>query len=88
MILLVWIKLMNPLQAVFQDFFLLVKMIALMIGARARQSGPAFAMRTSHIGQTIVSHFLIYVFQGRYIPDLQDLHELILPGGKRVIRTI
>jgi len=32
MVILVWIKLMDPLQAVFQDFFLLVKMIALMIG--------------------------------------------------------
>lgn len=32
MVILVWVKLMDPLQAVFQDFFLLVKMIALMIG--------------------------------------------------------
>lgn len=32
MVIFVWIKLMDPLQAVFQDFFLLVKMIALMIG--------------------------------------------------------
>lgn len=31
-VLLVWVKLMDPLQSVFQDFFLLVKMIALMIG--------------------------------------------------------
>lgn len=31
-LLLVWVKLMDPLQSVFQDFFLLVKMIALMIG--------------------------------------------------------
>ena len=45
MILLVWVKLMNPLQAVFQDFFLLVKMIALMIGTLGHQSGrPVFAM--------------------------------------------
>lgn len=44
MILLVWVKLMNPLQAVFQDFFLLVKMIALMIGTRSHPSGrPVFA---------------------------------------------
>lgn len=34
MVILVWVKLMDPLQAVFQDFFLLVKMIALMIGAK------------------------------------------------------
>lgn len=32
MVILVWVKLMDPLQGVFQDFFLLVKMIALMIG--------------------------------------------------------
>lgn len=31
-LLLVWVKLMDPLQSVFQDFFLLVKMITLMIG--------------------------------------------------------
>ena len=43
MILLVWVKLMNPLQAVFQDFFLLVKMIALMIGTLGHQpGGPVF----------------------------------------------
>lgn len=34
MVILVWVKLMDPLQAVFQDFFLLVKMIALMIGEK------------------------------------------------------
>lgn len=37
-VLLVWVKLMNPLQAVFQDFFVLVKMIALMIGAVQRRT--------------------------------------------------
>lgn len=31
-LLLVWVKLMDPLQSVFQDVFLLVKMITLMIG--------------------------------------------------------
>lgn len=31
-LLLVWVKSMDPLQSVFEDFFLLVKMIALMIG--------------------------------------------------------
>lgn len=38
MVILVWVKLMDPLQAVFQDFFLLIKMIALMIGAVCERS--------------------------------------------------
>lgn len=41
MVILVWVKLMDPLQAVFQDFFLLVKMIALMIGTVPDLSGSS-----------------------------------------------
>lgn len=32
MVLLVWIKFMDPLKEVFEDFFLLARMVALMIG--------------------------------------------------------
>eukprot|EP00752_Nemacystus_decipiens_P010771 g9583.t2 len=40
MVIFVWVKLMDPLQAVFQDFFLLVKMIALMIGKLVKSFLP------------------------------------------------
>ncbi|CAN0153339.1 unnamed protein product [Pylaiella littoralis] len=40
MVIMVWIKLMDPLQAVFEDFFLLVKMIALMIGELVKSFLP------------------------------------------------
>ncbi|CAM9303796.1 unnamed protein product, partial [Ectocarpus sp. 12 AP-2014] len=44
MVILVWVKLMDPLQGVFQDFFLLVKMIALMIGKLVRSFLPLLAI--------------------------------------------
>lgn len=45
MVIMVWVKLMDPLQAVFQDFFLLVKMIALMIGKHIQKHLLAFGWR-------------------------------------------
>ncbi|CAN0376707.1 unnamed protein product, partial [Pylaiella littoralis] len=40
MVIMVWVKLMDPLQAVFEDFFLLVKMIALVIGKLVKSFLP------------------------------------------------
>ncbi|CAM9652718.1 unnamed protein product [Ascophyllum nodosum] len=44
MVLLVWIKLLDPLQAVFEDFSLLVKMIALMTGKLVKSFMPLLAI--------------------------------------------
>jgi hypothetical protein len=85
-LLLAWVKLLQPLQNVFEDLYLLVKLIALMLGKLLKSFGPLLVIiylawglaSYTLLSQSVQSHSSVAAALGSQYP--QSLGEVSFDG--------